>query len=429
MNYHSSLTNVRWTVRRHTKMFLPMILRRVIGEAEQDRRPDVARPEQSGISGIVIVSPGGSAGGGGMGTVTGQIAAWCRLQDPVIPVRVIDTRGSGSILISPFLTLYGLWSVVLEASRGSNILHLNVAERTSFVRKRLFAALGHMIGMSVILHHHGAEMIVGFPTAARPLRRIMRKTVAAAHLNIVLGTLCRDFLIAELDAPRNSVVILPNATPDIRPLVRARRAAMEPGIRPFSILLLANLNPRKGISELLQALVQLRTAGLEIRATLAGGGMVDSYRAEVRQRNLDGLVFLVGWMDRDAVPGLLAESDLLVLPSYQEGLPMAIIEALCAEVPVVTTPVGAIPDFMIGDHHCAFVPPGDVKRLASAIRELCEHPPLRTRFASAGRALYEREFTIDKYMSRLFGLYTIAIETATSPPRSGGTAAVGQIAR
>jgi glycosyltransferase involved in cell wall biosynthesis len=155
----------------------------------------------------------------------------------------------------------------------------------------------------------------------------------------------------------------------------------------------------------LAAIAKLRSEGLKIEATLAGGGELERYKGEAATLQLGEAARFLGLVSADRVAALLASADAFVLPSHEEGLPMAILEALSARVPVVATPVGSIPEVLEHNKTCLFVTPGSVDELADAIRILVTDPQTGRRLAENGRRLYERDFDFDEYMARLLDVY------------------------
>jgi len=127
---------------------------------------------------------------------------------------------------------------------------------------------------------------------------------------------------------------------------------------------------KKGASELLAALASERVARLGWHATLAGDGDCGPYRSKAEAHGLSERVAFPGWLDKPAVGRLLAQADILVLPSHLEGLPMAVIEALANAVPAICTLVGALPDYLVDGRSALFVEPGDAGSLAMALERL-----------------------------------------------------------
>jgi colanic acid/amylovoran biosynthesis glycosyltransferase len=138
----------------------------------------------------------------------------------------------------------------------------------------------------------------------------------------------------------------------------------------------ARFAEQKGLSVLLEAAGQLHRRGRHFELTLVGDGEL---RGEVEQAidrlGLAGKVRLVGWRDEDAVRGFIREARALVLPSFAEGLPVVIMEALALGRPVVSTYVGGIPELMAPRPCGWLVPAGSVDHLAAALEEVLASPP------------------------------------------------------
>jgi glycosyltransferase involved in cell wall biosynthesis len=195
-------------------------------------------------------------------------------------------------------------------------------------------------------------------------------------------------------------VILRNGVPRAMFSPRPR-----PSDRQLRILFLGNLMERKGVGDLLEALARKPLSGMNWRATFAGGGAIELYRRKADGLGLLPRVDFAGWVDQRRAAELLAASDVLVLPSYDEGLPLVILEALTAGVPVVCSPVGAIPEVLENGKSAVYVQPGDSQGLADALAELGRDAALRERLALEGRALYDREFSLEIFAARVVGIY------------------------
>jgi glycosyltransferase involved in cell wall biosynthesis len=148
------------------------------------------------------------------------------------------------------------------------------------------------------------------------------------------------------------------------------------------VLTLARLDPQKGLPYLLRAAAMLP----DVSFIVAGEGADrPSLERDARDLGVSDRVAFVGF--RTDTRALLARADVVVLPSLNEGLPLAVLEAMAAARPVVATAVGGTPEIVHDRETGLLVPPADPEALARAIGELLADPPLAHRLAEAGRAL------------------------------------------
>jgi glycosyltransferase involved in cell wall biosynthesis len=159
------------------------------------------------------------------------------------------------------------------------------------------------------------------------------------------------------------------------------------------IAVVAMHRPRKGLDHMLRAMPAILQAHPATGLLLAGGGPLD---AELRQLAAElGIEANVRFLGRRSdIPDLLRASDLSVLPSEAEGLPLSILEAMAARCCIVATSVGAIPDVLESGRCGVLVPPGDSARLASAVIELLQAPDLRAQLVGRAWERAERDYSI-----------------------------------
>lgn len=138
--------------------------------------------------------------------------------------------------------------------------------------------------------------------------------------------------------------------------------------------------------------------------------MSKSTRAEIGRRGLASQVTLTGWVDPAEVDALLGKADILVLPSFDENLPMSVIEGMGHGLAVVATPVGAVADIIKHDETGLLVQTGDVEGLAEAIGRLIGDPAMRKRLGVTARAFHRDNLNIDSYLPRLMAIWRSAAE-------------------
>jgi glycosyltransferase involved in cell wall biosynthesis len=173
----------------------------------------------------------------------------------------------------------------------------------------------------------------------------------------------------------------------------------------FGLLFVGNLLERKGVKDLLRAFATPAIKARDIHLTMAGGGPVDTYRAMAADLGIADRVSFTGWVSQQDARALMINSNALILPAYDEGLPLVILEALASRTPVICTPVGSIPEVLQDGHTALFVAPGDESAIASAIERLIDRPEVGRELAEAGATLYDRLFTMEAFATSIGSLY------------------------
>ncbi|MGE0224543.1 MAG: glycosyltransferase family 4 protein [Acetobacteraceae bacterium] len=349
---------------------------------------------------VFLTCPYGSTGGG-MGTMMTYLAEHQDELQGDYALRPLESRGPYHRAICPAFVAWAICRMAGEAARGRlAIVHLNLAERGSVWRKAALLYAAKLMGAQVLLHLHAAQIIAYYqsmPAWSRPLLRGMFRT---ADRSVVLGDLWRRWLIDELGVPARQIAIVRNGVPAtaLPPLPRSPDA-------PFRLLFLGNLQERKGVSDLLNALASRPDTERRVMLTMAGGGPIDTYRAKAEALGIADRVIFTGWVEQAEIRRLLAGSDALILPSYDEGLPMVILEAIASSVPVICSPVGAIPEVFEDGKTALFVTPGDSAEIAAAIDRLARNEDLCERLATESNALFRRDFTMTTFAQRIGEIY------------------------
>jgi colanic acid/amylovoran biosynthesis glycosyltransferase len=180
---------------------------------------------------------------------------------------------------------------------------------------------------------------------------------------------------------------------------------------PFTIVCVASLQDYKGHPYLVDACAELKAQGLDFRCLCIGEGedrpQID---AQIARHGLQDYVQLLGQQPRNRVSELLAQADVMVLPSVvtpsgkKEGIPVALMEALATELPVVATAISGIPELIEDGKTGLLAPQRDSHALAVALRRLYHEPELGKQFAAAGREKVLREFNLHTNTAALSSL-------------------------
>ncbi|GAB47024.1 glycosyltransferase [Mobilicoccus pelagius] len=162
---------------------------------------------------------------------------------------------------------------------------------------------------------------------------------------------------------------------------------------PVRLLYVGRLVPEKGAPILLEALRLLRERGVHTRTRIVGaGGLDDLLSRTIQASGLSDEVDLVGPVGQDDLPALYRDSDVFVLPSFSEGLPVVLMEAMATGLPVVTTQIAAVTEMVHDGEHGRVVPAGRADLLADALAGLAPDPERRRRMGAAGREVITRGF-------------------------------------
>ncbi|MGD9942297.1 MAG: glycosyltransferase family 4 protein [Burkholderiaceae bacterium] len=276
------------------------------------------------------------------------------------------------------------------------LVHVHTASRSSFWRKSLFLWPAFLARRPAVVQLHGGGFDSFYGQECGALRRaFIRATLRRSAAVIVLSTSWRDWLLDV--CPQASPVLIHN------PVLIADRIAPR---RSATVLLgLGRLGRGKGTYDLLDAMAELVKRWPQVQLRLGGDGELDAVRARIRELRLERNVTLLGWVGPDDKARELANAAVYVLPSYREGLPMSVLEAMAGGLPVVATTVGGIPDAIDDGIEGLLLPPGDVAALVRAIASLLAAPDKAGEMGEAARRRALRMFSAQAVVPCVESLY------------------------
>lgn len=308
---------------------------------------------------------------------------------------------------------FAFWRLVLFAAEmlfhRPDAALLFLARGASVYEKGLMVRMCLAVGVPVMVFPRAGGLIQDF--AAKPWQaRFVRATLGRAALFLCQGPTFQDFAVMELGFDPKYAPIIPNWTALDEHLEIGRQRSADGGNTIPRVLFLGWLEEPKGVFDLLQSALELAQAGTRFCLTFGGdGAALPRARDFVAGNNLQDHVAFAGWVGGDRKSTLLRQSDIFVLPSWSEGLPNAMIEAMSAGLACVVTGVGVIPDFVVDDHDALVVPPHDVSALTAALARLIADSKLRTSIAGNGHALAASQFSLEAGSQRLAEAVALAM--------------------
>jgi glycosyltransferase involved in cell wall biosynthesis len=172
------------------------------------------------------------------------------------------------------------------------------------------------------------------------------------------------------------------------------------------LLFVGRLVAAKGLPILLEAMTRLKGATLQVVGDGPDRQMLEDMAGSL---GLSNRISFLGYQSQTQVRDLLKQTDVFALSSFAEGVPVVLMEAMAAGIPVVATRIAGIPELIHHEESGLLVSPGDAAGIASAIRQLLEDPELRNRYAAAGRKQIEKEFNINVETRWLAKILTSAL--------------------
>jgi len=335
-----------------------------------------------------------------MSVATDLVLEALRGQVAVIHLDTADRRNLSNIgRIDPANVLlaafHGLKYLYLLAVKRPSIVYLPIAQdRLAFLRDCLFLLPARVLRKKLVIHLHGGHFGDFFRTAPSTLQRIVRFALGKTDRAIVLCTGLGS--IFEGIIPRSRVRTIPNGIPDhfkdsARKVPNSRRI----------VLFLSTLMKEKGTLDLLHALPAIAKYSPDVKAVFAG----EWYRSDdkkaadelIQALGITALVEFVGPVAPPYKYDLLREGDVFVLPTYNEGQPYAVLEAMSASLPVVSTNVGCIAETVVDGGNGFFVEPGCREALAERVLLLLNNEELRKEMADASRQRFLKLYTFERF--------------------------------
>jgi glycosyltransferase involved in cell wall biosynthesis len=277
-------------------------------------------------------------------------------------------------------------------------MHIHMALGASLFRKFPFFALARTFNKVTVVHLHDFDsrfksLMGGPPSLGRALCTLMLRN---ADRVVALSRSWEQIILRYVPAARTCCLPNPYRLP--------------PGFQPANrtgctVLYLNRIESRKGYEHLLGAIPEVLKRCPHTTFVVAGHGDIVSARRTAADLGVEHAVNFTGWVEGDRKWRLLAEADILCLPSFAEGVPITLLEAMGAGVAVVTSPVGGIPDVVKDGENGILVQPGDVSGIAESLIRLLTDADLRGRLSDAGRRTVEKTNSLPVVDNALKHLY------------------------
>lgn len=280
---------------------------------------------------------------------------------------------------------YFLFSILklsgkLITDREIKVVHIHGAHYGSFYRKYVVFVVAKLFSKKVIYHSHGSDFHIFYDNASGFTRKLITTFFNHMDLVICLSRQWQQFF--ESNFKIKEIVVLENI---IDP---AELASKKKPSGKLKLLFLGFIGERKGIYDLIEIIKNNKEhfAG-KIELTIGGNGETKKLEQLISEGGLADIVYFKGWISGDQKRQLLQESDVYILPSYNEGLPISILEAMSFSMPIISTSVGGISEILSTDKNGYLIKPGDSAALLNSINAFIKHPELIEQMGQQSRRM------------------------------------------
>lgn len=281
----------------------------------------------------------------------------------------------------------------------SDIVHFHLSENTSAMRKRLLLPIAKLFGKKVIVHFHAFSVD---STICGKYRSIYEYLFCKADMIIVLSEYWKRMLVSEINLDGDKIRIIYNPCPQ----VESRPSDMSISSINKQILYAGTVCHRKGYEDMIRAFSKVAAVHPDWKIVFAGNGEIEQGKALADKLNILEQTLFLGWVNGDAKDKAFRDATIFCLPSYAEGFPMGVLDAWAYGLPVITTPVGGIPDIAIDGKNMLLFKPGDIDTLAIQMDRMMSDNSLREAIAGESVYLANTTFNIDNINKALGELYS-----------------------
>ncbi|MDE4085888.1 glycosyltransferase family 4 protein [Planococcus maritimus] len=280
-------------------------------------------------------------------------------------------------------------------NKNYDAAHIHMSYKGSFLRKKQIIKMLKRKNIPVVLHMHGSQFKDFYYNGSNEKKKEITETLDNTNTIIALGKEWKEFYET---ISKTKVISLDNAV--------FPKPILDDNNKTY-ITSMGILSKRKGTYDLIDVVRKLDSKiDKRYKFVLAGNGEVENSKKQIKEFELEDRFILTGWIsDEELIEKIYRKSLIYILPSYNEGMPMSILEAMSYGIPVVSTVVGSIPSVITDEENGFLVEPGDIKNLEEKIKHLIDNDEIRRQMGENNKLKIDNEFNIFENMDKLLGIY------------------------
>ena len=338
---------------------------------------------------------------GGITSVIQQLLKF-QWENDEIDMKFIPSYKGGNALqkIAYFVKAYHKIKNELKNNKP-DLVHIHMSHSGSFDRANLIKKLCGKKDVPVVIHLHGSEFKKFYNRSSVNKQKEICEFFSDVYAVIVLGENWKEFIVSI--SPKANVCVLNNS-------IAIPKIGVKQSKTNINFLFMGVLIKRKGVIDLLEAINQLKKEGnldkINVKFNIGGSGEeYEELTKYVETNSLKEYIEFLGWVDNENKENILMKNQVFVLPSYNEGLPIAILEALSYGMPIISTNVGSIDEAVYNERNGYLLQPGNIEELKNKLAILINNFEIRKKMGVESRKIAKEKFDEKEYYKELLKLY------------------------
>lgn len=348
---------------------------------------------------VLILGPSTSRYGGIAGVLRLHFKVW---NSNRYEYKHISVSVEGTKIEKAKIFFLAVMRFVIDVIRWRpDIVHIHFSEGTSFYRKSVFVLLSRLLNIITILHCHANNFQIFYETKSRIGQKFIMWIFSLSDSLVLISKYWCNYF--ETLCPSTKLALVNN--PVVFPKLGNSRDKSKK-----IVLSLGRLEERKGTYDILEAapLVVHEIPGVHFN--LAGDGDVEEVKKSIEGNSWQKNISILGWVEGQEKESAFREASVFLLPSYHEGLPLALLEAMSYGLPIISCPVGGIPDAIEDAVSGVLIEPGNVSAMVSSLINLLNDKKYSSKLGRAARKQAQAKFEAQIVLDSLYDVYDSLIK-------------------
>lgn len=280
-----------------------------------------------------------------------------------------------------------------------DIVHIHSSFGPSFYRKKIFIDIAYFFKVKIVNHIHGADFDEFYINASEKKKRKVKKNYNKCNVLIALSQEWKDKLSNIVNS--NKIIIIHNYCVIKEGISRTEN-------KNNTVLFLGEIGQRKGCFDIPYIAKKVKESIPTIKFVIAGKGKEYDelqFNKMLKELEISNCVSMPGWIRSNEKDKALLKADLFLLPSYNEGMPMSILDAMGYGLPIISTKVGGIPQIVIDNYNGYTFEPGDVDDMAKGIVQILQNEDIYKMMAKNSYELANNEYSLKRHVDHVISMY------------------------